>query len=222
MARRSRKKTSTVSVDFEGVESSGKIQEGRQIATVEEVELKDSESGFQYLNWKLKGEKGLVWHTTSLQPQALWNLRNVLEALGLEVEGSVMELDPADFAGMELGIEVEHETYQGKKRGIIVDVFPTSDLEDEDNEEEPEDEEEVDEEDAEEDEDSDEEEEEKPKRRSRKSKRKANVIKKGSTVTFEDEGEEITGKILSVNKKEGFAVVEVEDEEWEVELSDLE
>lgn len=318
---RSRKAKTSLKVDFTGVEASGNVKAGRQLAEVSEVELKTSESsGNDYLNWKLKAKGGAIYHTTSLQPQSLWNLRNMLEAMGMEVPEAALELDLTEFPGMELGVEVEHETYQGKKKPIVVDLFPAEELdgeeaespeEEEEGEEltyedlasmdkselielageegikltvkakktadtliefladklglEPEAEEEAEEsaditydevmemdkeellELAEENEikvlakqkrkletlrehiaselglegeEEAEEEEEKPQTRSRR-KRGSKSLEEGSTVTFQDDGEDIEGEVLSINTKEGFAVIDVDGEEWEVELEDI-
>ena len=46
-------------------------------------------------------------------------------------------------------------------------------------------------------------------------------IKKGSVVEFKDDGEDMEGKVKSINEKEGFAVLDVDGEEWEVELADI-
>lgn len=332
--RSNKRKAGVVAVDFTGVESSGKVEEGRQLVKVDGVpEVKTSDnSGTDYINWKLKATGGVIYHTTSLQPQALWNLRNTLEALGQEVPEGPLDLDLSELDGLEMGVEVEHETYQGKKRPRIIDVFPAEEVDGEEEEEEEapkkggkpaakggkakqEEEEEselptyaeVQEEDdkdallelaeehevkltvkqkksvqairdaicaaleleAEEEEEEgdeptyesvqemdkdellalaeendikvpvktkrnldalrelicteleleEEEEEEAPKTTRRKSGSK--TIEKGSKVTFTDDGEEIEGKVKSVNAKEKFAVVDVDGEEWEVELDDL-
>lgn len=276
MARtRKSRKSNAVKVDFTGVESSGKLEAGRQLLTVDGTpEMKTSEnSGNDYINWKMKGKGGSVYHTTSLQPQALWNLRNLLEALGMEVPEGPIDLDLDDFDGMELGAEIDHETYQGKKKPVIVDLFPVDELdgEEDDGDEEEEDEEEGSEEEeltyddvmemdkeellelaeeedikvlakqkrkletlrehiaselgleAGEEEDDEEDEEEEPAKPTRKSRRKTGTkeVKKGSSVTFEDDGEEMEGQVKSINQKEGFAVIDVDGEEWEVELEDI-
>lgn len=328
MARTSRKtKSAVVKVNFEGVEASGKVAEGRHLLTVDGApEVKTSEgSGNDYINWKFKAPGGVIYHTTSLQPQALWNLRNVLESLGLEVEESMMDLDLSEMDGLTCGGEVEHETYQGKKRPRLIDIFPAEELEGEEDDkpsktkgkkEEPEEESELptyaevqeadkDEllelaeehevkltvkqkksvqalrdaicealelEDTEEEEEGDEptyelvqemdkdelielaeendikltlklkknldalrdhicealelegeeeEEEEAPKTTSRRKKTGSAELKKGTKVTFVDDGEDMEGVIKSVNTKEKFAVVEVDGEEWEVELADI-
>lgn len=262
MARRSKKSNSVISVDFTGVEASGKVQPGRQKLTVDGTpEVRVSErSGSEYISWKFKAAGGSIYHTTSLQPQALWNLRNTLEALGLEVPEGSLDIDLTELDGLECGAEIEHETYQGKKRPVIVDLFPLEELDGSDEEEDEEEEQdeadltydEVMEMDKDEllevaeehgikvpvkvkgkldslrehiaselglegEEEDEEEEEEKPTRRKRDSKE----LTEGSKVTFEDDGEEIEGTVKSINAKEKFAVVDVDGEEWEVELSDL-
>lgn len=275
MARTRKAKKNVVKVDFTGVESSGSVREGRQIATVKEAEVKTSENtGNDFISWKLSCKGGTVYHNTSLTPQSLWNLRNFLEAAGMEVPDSALELELDEMIDAELGVDIEHETYQQKKKPVLVDVFPVDELDgDTDDEDEPEDDDEDDseEEDSgsddltiddlndmdkdellelaeeeeikvlakvkrseaklrahliaelgleEEDEDEEEDEpEEKPTRRSRKSGSK--TMKKGSKVTFEDDGEELEGKVVSINQKEGFAVLDVDGEEWEVELDDI-
>ena len=255
MARRGKKKSTTVSVDFTGVEASGSVAEGRQKAEVAEVELKESESGNQYLNWRFKCKGGSVWHTTSLLPQSLWNLRNLLEAMGQEVAEEEVDLDLSEYTGESLGVEIEHETFEGKKKGVIVDMFPLdqldgSDEDDDPDEEEPDDEgeeeltyEEVQDSNAAQLEDIVEEYElGKVPARTKKSLPKYRdwvcsqlelepsdeddpdedvELKKGMDVTFEDDGEDVSGTILKLNKKEGFAVVDVDGDEWEIELEDL-
>lgn len=327
---RKNRKAGVVSVDFTGVEASGKVEEGRQLVTVDgtpEVKTSDN-SGSDYINWKFKAKGGAIYHTTSLQPQALWNLRNTLEALGLEVPEGAMELDLSEVDGLELGIEVENETYQGKKRPRIIDIFPAEEIEGEEEEEQDEpkagkkgasksepakdeaedvtwaDIQEMDKEELlelaeendikvsvkqkkdldglrayiaeelgveqeEEEEEKDDEptfesvqemdkeellalaeeneikvpvktkrdlgalrnliceeleleaEEKAPAKTETRRKSGSKTIEKGSKVKFVDDGEEIEGTVKSVNAKEKFAVVDVDGDEWEVELDDL-
>lgn len=276
---RSKAKAGVIKVDFTGVESSGKVEEGRQLLTVDGTpEVKTSEgSGNDYINWKFKATGGSVYHTTSLQPQALWNLRNVLEALGLEVSESAMDLDLSEMDGLTCGGEIEHEVYQGKKKPRLIDLFPEDELDEAEEEEEeapaakgkaaakgkkepepePESEDPSYEEVMEMDKEAlvelageyditlsvkqkrnvdtlrqvlvealelEAEEEEEPEPAKPASRRKAGTSKelaKGSKVTFVDDGEDIEGTVKSINTKEKFAVVDVDGEEWEVELSDL-
>lgn len=333
-ARNAKAKTS-IKVDFTGVEASGNVPEGRFLLTVSGTpEVKTSEnSGNDYINWKFQTSKGVVWHMTSLAPQALFNLRNTLEALGLEVDESVMDLDLTEMDGLTCGGEVEHEVYGGKKRARLVDLFPEAELEEQEEAEEEEEEEKpskskgkkaaepepeeeeltyadiadaskedllelakdndvegitlkmkkdlealrahvaealgLEAEEAEEEEAGDptyesvqamdkeelmalvkehdlegvtlklkkdlsafrdhvceqleleaEEEEEKPKTTSRR-KTSSKELKVGSKVKFVDDGEDVEGTVSSINTKEQFANIDVEGDNWEVELTDL-
>lgn len=266
-SRSKSRSSSVIRVDFTDVESSGKVSEGRQLAEVVECEVKTSDNtGNDYINWKLKTKGGTIYHTTSLQPQALWNLRNTLEAMGLEVPQSPLDLDLDEYPGLELGIEVENEVYQGKKRPRIIDVFPVNELDGEEAEEEEEVDQSPDEEESEltyddimsmdqeelleiaEDEDikvlakqkrkletlrahiaaelglepeEEEEPEEEPSPRRSRRKSGSKELAKGSVVEFEDDGDTLEGTVISINTKEGFAVLDVDGEEWEVELEDI-
>lgn len=121
------KKTgSKLKVDFKGVESGGKlVPEGDYKVRVDEVTQEESAAGNAYLAWVLKVADGkhkgsTLYHNTSLQPQALWNLKGVLEALGVEVPDSSLDIDLKELVGMTANVTVEHETYQGKPKARIV------------------------------------------------------------------------------------------------------
>ena len=152
-----RKKSGGVlEVDFKDIETRKKVKPGNYLLKVAEIENKNSDKGKPYLNWKLvvaKGpaEGGTLYHITSLQPQALFTLKSTLEALGVEVPSGVMKLKISKYIGMELGGTVDYETFEGKQRSKIIDIFPAADLE-EDEDEEEDDEEESDEEESEEEE----------------------------------------------------------------------
>jgi len=131
MARKPRNTKRGINVDFTGVEAGGVVvPEDDYLVEVEDVEQKTSDnSGNDYLALTLKivdgdhkGKK--LYHNCSLQPQALFNLRGVLEALGFEVPNGPMEFDPADMIGQQCGVTVAHETYEGKKKARPIDFFP--------------------------------------------------------------------------------------------------
>lgn len=215
-------KKSTISVDFSDTESSAVIDEGDYLVEVEEVEKKTSDnSGSDYLSLTLKVSEGpfkgkKLYHNCSLQPQALFNLRGVLEALGFEVPQGTMDLDTADMIGESCGVSVAHEQYQGKTKARPVEFFPAEDLDGE-GESEP----------------------AKPVKKaepakkaapepeppvSRKKKAAAPTFAVGDKVTFtDDEGNEQTGTITGI-EDDSYTVttgVGKKAEEWELELSDL-
>jgi len=232
------KKSTAIKVDFEGVESGGGTPppEADYIFEVEEVERKESDSsGKDYLSLTLeiaegeeKGKK--VYHNCSLQPQALFNLRGVLEALGFDVPDGVMELDPADMVGERCGGAVAHETYEGKKKARIVEFFPEEEFEERNPDEEP----------AKPAKKADkkaadkkgkkaepEEEEEKPSKKvtKKKGKKEEPEFEVGDKVKFtDDEGDEKEGEITEIDD-DTYTVKTGKGkkaEEWELEADDLE
>jgi len=142
-------------VDFTGVDVRVLIPEGDYHASVAETALEDG-SAAQYISWKFKihdEDKKVngqhVYYITSLAPQALWNLRNLLEALGVETPSSEMDLDLEAYAGLELMVRVEHEQYEGKDRARVSDFSAlegTAEAEDDEKVEEDDEEEKPDEE----------------------------------------------------------------------------
>lgn len=140
MARKSqtttKKKATSVKVDFTGVETRVLLPEGVYNAKVAEVELEPND-GKPYLKWTFRtidddpklNDKPL-YNNTSLQPQSLWVLGSLLETLGVERPDGAMDLDLEELVGLEIGLVVEHEEYQGKQRAKVVDFTPATDGDD--------------------------------------------------------------------------------------------
>lgn len=149
-----------VAINMEGIETSVLVPEGDYEVKVSEVTKQESSAGKPYLKWVLvitegscKGQK--VYHNTSLQPQALFNLKSVLLSLGQSVPNKVLKLDLDELEGETMGVTISHELYEGKKKPRISETFPLEDTsiggEDEEEEGETEgEEEETEEEEAEE------------------------------------------------------------------------
>lgn len=193
MAKRRAAKSSTLTVDFSNTES--KLKPGEYLATVEEVSVETSQSNTEYLKWKFKlDEGGIAYYNTSLQPQALWNLRNLLEALGVTVPNSALDVDLEDLLGRELMVLIDMEEYEGKKRPKMTDFWPAEDGASSKKEEDVEDEED--------------EEEEAP--RNKKSSKKSRVVEDDEEEEEEEDEEEAPR-----NKKSSKKVVEEEDEDDE-------
>lgn len=132
MARsRSSGKKKSLSVNFKGVEGRVTIAEGEYTVKVAEVTLEEGQSA-EYLKWKFEIQGGKfdgkpLFTNTSLSPQALWNLRGLLEAMGVETPDDEMDLDLADYVDRELLVTVEHEMYEGKKQARVVDYASLDD-----------------------------------------------------------------------------------------------
>ena len=132
-----------VNLNMKDVSVSGVIPEGEYIVTVDEVSVEESQQGNQYLKWVFKVIDGpqknsKIYHNTSLLPQSLFNLKNLLIALGVPVPDKAFQLNLDECEGCNCGVTVTHETHDGKKRSRVTDVFPldASDVEGEDDGEE--------------------------------------------------------------------------------------
>ena len=141
MAKSSRKgRNDSVNVDLSGVESSRKtIPEGTYTLTVNAANQKNSSHNnpmiafeFEVADGPYKGAP--LYENCSLQPQALFKLKSVLEALGFEIPNKAFDLNLRDLIGLTCEVEVGHEVYEGKKRARILEYL-TPDLDDEEDEE---------------------------------------------------------------------------------------
>jgi hypothetical protein len=116
-------------IDMTNVEERVLVPEGEYICKVAKVTLETSEnSGGKYLKWEIviaageyKGNK--LYHNTSLKPNALFNLRNTIIALGLECPKSVQTIDTDKFVGKIVGVTVKHEEYQNKPKSTVADMW---------------------------------------------------------------------------------------------------
>ena len=143
MARmRDKKKARRVTIPgMAGVEGRVTVAEGEYLVEVSEVTQEEGGSA-DYLKWvfeitgKLHNGASLFYNT-SFAPQALWNLRSLLEALQFEVPDDDLDMDPTEFVGLKLMVSVEHDTYEGKKQAKIVDFWPAPEGSAEQNEDEP-------------------------------------------------------------------------------------
>lgn len=116
---------SFINVNLNDVEdTSGEVHpEGRTNLRIVSSELREKKgASSQYINWRLEvmdsENKRPVWLTTSLLPQALWNLKNLYSAcMGdtFNPEG----FDTADLHGCEFSGMIGIEDYQGNKTNRV-------------------------------------------------------------------------------------------------------
>ena len=139
MAKSSRKgRNDSVNVDLSGVESSRKtIPEGTYTLTVNAANQKNSSNNNPMIVFEFEVADGpykgvLLYENCSLQPQALFKLKSVLEALGFEIPNKAFDLNLRDLIGLTCEVEVGHEVYEGKKRARILEYL-TPDLDDEED-----------------------------------------------------------------------------------------
>lgn len=122
-----RPSSAAITVDFSNVTSRTLVPEDDYDAEVSDCTIETSDNG-NYLKWVFEVAEGehagaKIFHNTSLLPQSLWMLRNVLVSLGIEVPASQMQITPGKYVGKRCGISVAHREYQNKKRPTIVDFF---------------------------------------------------------------------------------------------------
>lgn len=144
MATKSRKgrSSSSVNVDLSGVETSRKaIPEGTYEVVVNEATQKDSRDGnpmiafeFEVSEGTYKGAK--LYENCSLQPQALFKLKSVLLALGMDIPNKAFDLNLRDLVGLTCEVEVGHEVYEGKKRARILQYNDPEESQEEDSDDE--------------------------------------------------------------------------------------
>lgn len=67
-----------------------------------------------------------------LTPEALWKIRNLLIAAGIDVPKKKVNVDPNKIVGREIGVTLDDDEYEGKMKSVITAVFPASDLDDAD------------------------------------------------------------------------------------------
>jgi hypothetical protein len=152
MAKSSRKGrgSASVNVDLSGVETSRKtIPEGVYTLVVDSASQKNSQGGnpmivfeFSVAEGKYQGSK--LYENCSLQPQALFKLKSVLIALGLDIPNKAFDLDLKDLIGMTCEADVGHEVYEGKKKARILEYIDPSDSDSDEDDSEDEDDDDTD------------------------------------------------------------------------------
>lgn len=132
---------SSVNLDLSGVEASRKaIPEGTYAVVVNKAELTKSREGnnmikmeFEVTEGPHKGAK--LFENCSLQPQALFKLKSVMLALGMDIPNGSFDLDTNDLVGLNCEVEVGHETYEGKKRARILEYINAEEADEEEDDE---------------------------------------------------------------------------------------
>lgn len=99
---------------------------------------KGEEDGPGYLQWRFSIARpdkfknaGVVYFITSLKDEALWNLRNLMEDMGLKVPKSSVKIPIAEIVKKQLqvGATLADDEYEGKVKSIIVATFKKSQYE---------------------------------------------------------------------------------------------
>jgi len=123
------KKGKSVKVDFTGVDVTGGgklLPEGPIQLELKEIEEKEGEdSGKPYLEGRFEvaepgeNEGVTVYDNFSLQPKALWKLRSVMEAGGIQTVDGPMSIDLDELVGIVVVGDIIHEEYKGKQKNRV-------------------------------------------------------------------------------------------------------
>lgn len=115
-------------LDFTGIESFIRCEEGQHVAKLSRLDDKQSQAGddmlvgvFEVVKGESKGSR--VYENFPLTQKALWKLKSFLEAVGIKAEGKV-NLDLDKLVGKQCIIEVSHEEYNGVTRARINAFLP--------------------------------------------------------------------------------------------------
>lgn len=123
-----------LNIDFSSVPSREPLEEGTYLLSIAEAEEKLSSTGnpmisltFDVLSTEdgtpIDGQRKL-WDNYSLQAQALFKLKDLFQALGIDTS-ALVEMDVSELVGQQVRAKVVQETYNGELRNRIKKVYPT-------------------------------------------------------------------------------------------------
>ncbi len=127
-------------MDFKGINwdeiAKGQlVTAGRHPTRIDKVEDREAqETGNEYLNIEFTIIEGAdegrkVWGIFMAEAQHLWKMRQLCDAIGIELSGRD-DFDPyEELQGQEVGVVVKHDVYQGQERNRVTGFYNISSLE---------------------------------------------------------------------------------------------
>jgi len=116
-------------LDLENVQSDfALIPIGAYPCIVEDAKQKRGmESGEKFVAWRFKIVSGdfagrILFHNTSLQPQAMFAIKRVLAALGEDVKTDKYRLNLPSLIGKQCLVTTSHQNYRGQVREKVESV----------------------------------------------------------------------------------------------------
>lgn len=108
------------------------LPEGLYNATLVDADLveRDDPDKYPYIKWefKLTDKPGKAWTNTSLSPNALFKLRELLEAVGedenLLDDEDGFDIDPSDYIGEDVTLHLTVGSWKGKAKNEVESVQP--------------------------------------------------------------------------------------------------
>lgn len=122
-----------MNLDFSSVPSRDPLEEGVYLLQIAEATEKTSSTGNPMISvtydvlatqdgTDVEGSRKL-WDNYSLQAQALFKLKELLSALGIDTS-AVVDLDTSDLVGQQVLAKVVQETYNGEIRNRCKKIYP--------------------------------------------------------------------------------------------------
>lgn len=112
-----------MTLDFSNVATREPLEEGIYEMLIEKVEEKTSSTGKDMLlvTFKYLETGTAVWENYLFQENCLWKLKELLDAVGIDTQGSV-QFDPQDLVGQFVSCKVIQEEYNGDMKNRIKKV----------------------------------------------------------------------------------------------------
>lgn len=122
-----------LNLDFSSVPSRDPLDEGVYLLQIAEAIEKTSSTGnpmisvtYDVLSTQdgetVDGSRKL-WDNYSLQVQALFKLKELLSALGVDTS-AVVDMEVSDLVGQQILAKVVQETYNGELRNRVKKIYP--------------------------------------------------------------------------------------------------
>lgn len=118
-----------MNLDFSNVPSREPLEEGiytLTIAKVEETTAKSSGNPMLAVEYDVMGCEGRkLFDNFVLTDKALWKLKELLDALGMDTSVMV-ELDPNELVGLQVQAKVVQEEYNGETVNRVKKILPAA------------------------------------------------------------------------------------------------
>lgn len=122
-----------LNLDFSSVPSRDPLDEGVYLLQIAEAIEKTSSTGNPMISVTydvlatadgetVEGQRKL-WDNYSLQAQALFKLKELLSALGVDTS-AVVDMEVSDLVGQQILAKVVQETYNGELRNRVKKIYP--------------------------------------------------------------------------------------------------
>lgn len=123
-------------LDFTNVKEGGEfnpvhVTEGEYLMKITDVKDDTSKNGndlWVFTCQMVERRNATYPYRCTLNVEALWKVRNLFTACGIQVPKKKLNVDPNKLIGKTFGAIMEDDEYEGKMKSVIQGVFPASDM----------------------------------------------------------------------------------------------